>query len=690
APLVDQVVKTPNIDINKLDDILKATVINDPNDQGGNNGKTDPKKVDKYTRLFQNPKTQAWAVKMLDDGWDIETISRLTSTKQGFYVEEQNTNTSKPVDENTQFFMDFGMEEKQAAAIIKAISKNGVIDKEMNQVAVRLIQSGVANNRIAEIINSSNITGKYNSKIIEDAVKIKDLEINPLLLKNLPVLNNIKGVDVAAKFNSKVRKSLKGMIEGLDTNIKSQLEKSGFDINRILSKLDSQMVRVATNSPQPQGKIDSGMRTKSSITGFEKIVVDKYEPIEKIWRSEESCKKWAEEKYLSFKNREYISARTGDHVDVAEINKQRKEGLKQWFDFMETEPEIKDNPFIRIILAEYITKELLPENSNTPPTLDKQLVKKVLADAIKTGSVSFDKIYSAKLNENAKKSSGAMEVEIGGRKMTWYTVPKTDSSHPNFKDNAAKVRAFSDGTNWCIRTWNAEPYIQLGNIHFLVDETGLTQVCIRENNTGHIAEIQRRQQNATVPVAYIDFIQDFITKKGLDTTSCGDKIKEAIAQKPAFEQKRTILKNLIDSVAKSEERAKEARKKLKEQPDLTDKEIAEAKKTINNANGIEKQVYRQILEAMGIEVKELNDGTWEISHYSPQFGGNVLNDYGLINENKLLSNVSVIRGNADFKDSNVTSLPNLKVVYGTLDFGYAEISNLKNLEIINGKSINWH
>ena len=162
-----------------------------------------------------------------------------------------------------------------------------------------------------------------------------------------------------------------------------------------------------------------------------------------------------------------------------------------------------------------MTKDLLPENSSTPPALDKALVKKVLADATENGTLSFEKSYNARLSANAKKSSGAYEVEINGRKMTWYTVPKTDSSHPDFKSNAAKVRAFSDGTNWCIRTWNAEPYIQQGNIHFLVDETGLTQVCVRESGPNQIAEIQKRQQNASVPVAYIDFIQDFVAKREL-------------------------------------------------------------------------------------------------------------------------------------------------------------------------------
>ena len=644
--LAKQLPETKGLNIDKFQKLLYEAYIDDANDAGGNNGHIDPKKVDKYTRLLQNPKTQAWAVKMINDGWDIETVSKLNPSKQTFHSGKPISEHTKAVDSDTQFFMDFGMEEKQASAIIKAIKKDGMIDIELQQSAVRMIQEGVPNNRIAEIINSSNISGEYNPKITEDAIKIKDLQINPLLMKNLPVLNNISGADVAVKFNPKIKKSIQAMLENLDSSIKQQLEKLGFDIDKIQSKLNSQMVRTETKTPHNKGEILSGKRTKASLKDFEKIIVNKYEPTEKIWSSEENCKKWAEEKYLSFKNCEYRSVRDGEHVDVKEINRQRTEGLKAWFEFMDTEPTIKNNPFIKVYLSDFITKDLLPENSSTPPALNKDFVKSILSDALEKGAdISFSKMYEAKLNENAKKTSGAQEVEIDGRKMTWYTVPKTDSSHKNFKTNAAKVRAFSDGTNWCIRTWNAEPYIQQGNIHFLVDETGLTQVCIREEGRNTIAEIQKRQQNQTIPVAYIDFIKDYVSKNELK--GCEYEIEAVFTQKPQFDLTKAKLQKLA-----------------------------------------EEKNYKAILEEMGISVKTLEDGSWEISHYTSYIKDICLNDYG-IKENDLLSNVSIIRGNANFKDSNLTALPNLKEVGGELDFGYAEISNLKSLEKINGRKIEW-
>ena len=80
--------------------------------------------------------------------------------------------------------------------------------------------------------------------------------------------------------------------------------------------------------------------------------------------------------------------------------------------------------------------------------------------------------------------------------------------------------------------------------------------------------------------------------------------------------------------------------------------------------------------------------TFELSHYTSYIDRIALNDFG-INENELLANVSRIKGNANFKDSNATTLPNLSEVGGKLDFGYANISNIKNLKSINGQGIKW-
>lgn len=639
--IAELLLEESSLDTKVIQKILKTTKILDENDAGGNNGNVDPKKVDKYLRLLQSPKTRDWTIKMLNEGWDIETISRLAATKQNFYMNREGQ--ASVTDKNVSFFMDFGLNAKEADAIVKAISQNGVVNTEMQKTAVDLINSGIPKHKIGQIMSSATISGDYNARVPADAMALNGLGLNAFVERYLPVLNNMDAADVAVKFNAKTKKQLKTMIENISEETKPALRAKGFDLEGILKKLDSKGLVQKTENGRPQKVLD-GLRNRADITGFERILIDKYNPAEKVWRSPEETKSWAEEKYQSFKNSKYISARDTGQTKAEEVNRQRAEGLRAWFDFMETEEELKTNPFARVLLSEFITKDLLPENSSIPPVLDKAAAKKVLADALKEGS-SFEKGYRAELNNIAKQSSGAKEVKINGRKMTWYTVPQTDNSHPEFNANVAKVRALSDGTNWCIRTLMADNYVQEGNIHFLVDETGMTQVCVREGSKGKIAEIQKRQQTQSVPVAYVDFIQQFVKSKKLK--GCEDKIKEALKQKPEFDKTRDKLQELA------------------------------AKKD-----------YKAILEMLGIDVNVLPDGSWEISHYTSYLNEVALNDYG-ISENDLLANVSKIKGNAKFKDSNATSLPNLQEVGGELNFGYSDISNLQNLKKIKGRKINW-
>ena len=648
----------------KIGDILKATIINDPNDIGGNNGKTDAKKVDRYARLFQNPNTAKFANNNLKQGLDIETISKLAPTKQSCFTESvKPTETTQkiveqkavsPLDavkqETIKDFENLGLDTKQANAVFKSIAKNGVVDTNLKTKAIELINKGVAKNKIGDILNSAQITGEFNSKIVDDFILLQNRGLNPLLEKNLAVLNNISGADCAVKFNPKVRNQMKAMINNLPDAVKISLKEQGIVIDSILKKLDAQIVRTSNNVPA-KAKVENGFRSKVKITGFERIVVDKYEPTEQVWRNEEATKKWAEEKYLAFKNREYVSTRnTAEDALLGEkVTQKRKEVLKEWYDFMETDENIKNNPFVKVILCDFITKELDPERSTTPPAFNKAVVKEILSNAANSTNFSFGNAYAKKMKDLSEQSSKGQKVEINGRRGTWYTVPRTDSSSPDFKANAAKVRAFSDGTNWCIRTWNAEPYVQEGAMHFFVDENGLTQICIRENGApGSVYEIQKRQQDQTAPVAYLDVIQSYMKEHGLKPQNyCQNELDKAIAQKPEYDK----LKSELDP--------------------------------LNN-----KKDYKGIFEKMGISVTVLPDGTFELSHYTSYINKIALNDFG-INENELLANVSKIKGDANFRDSNATTLPNLSEVGGKLDFGYANISNIKNLKSINGLEIKW-
>ena len=617
---------------------------------GVNRGKIDANKVKRYTALLENPKTSPFVVKKLNEGMDIDTAAFLLKTQQkldGENTAKQQANKKSQVQNystdqqslNEQFTA-LGLSENESKAIIKAISVNGEVNMELRNKAVELIQQGIAKNRIGDILTSAKITGQYNPKIVDDFVSLQGLGLNPLLEKNLAILNNISGKDVAEKFNSKVKKQMIGMLDNLPESKKILLEEQGFELNSILEKLNTQPIRLTQAAPQ-KVKVPEGMRmSKSKLTGFERIVVDKYNPDPKIWMSEVNTRKWAEDKYNDFKNGDYKSRTYPD------ANEGREKILNEWFEFLDTDPDVKDNPFVKIIISEYIVKDLAPENAWLPPAFDKALIKEVLNSAMDNNNVSIASTYAKKLKAKAEKSTIKEEVYVDGIKGTWYTVPQTDKSSPDFQTNADKVKAFSDGTNWCIRTYNAEPYVQQGAMHFFVDENGLTQVCVRETAPGQVHEIQKRQQNATRPIPYITVVKDFLDRHELKTPS--GYLDDALNAKPKFDAQ---------------------------------------KKSFNEA--AQRGDYKFILEQMGIKVEVLPDGTYAISHYSPTLGEYTINDLG-IKENELLANVSVIRGDATFENSNATTLPNLREVGGQFTFDGSNIYDIRNLREINGYKIEWN
>lgn len=127
--------------------------------------------------------------------------------------------------------------EKESASVLKAISTEGVVDAALQAKALEIAKSGVQKNKIGDIINSAKISGEYNPKIVDDFMALQNTGLNPLLEKNLAVLNNLSGADVAVKFNSKVKKQIKGMIQGLSLDVRSDLQTKGIDIEAINANL---------------------------------------------------------------------------------------------------------------------------------------------------------------------------------------------------------------------------------------------------------------------------------------------------------------------------------------------------------------------------------------------------------------------------------------------------------------------
>ena len=235
--LVELVLDKGYMNAETLCKLIQATKIYDAHNAGRNNEKIDPEKIDRYLRLLQNPKTVEWTVKMINEGKDIETISRLAAAKQNFYIDDNGETVV--TDRNSIFFMNFGLNQKEAESVVKAISQNGILNTEMQQTAIDLINKGIPKNKVGQILNDATIMGDYNPKIPADAMALHGMKLNGFVERYLPILNHMEAKDITTTFNEKTKNQLKTKIENIPERTKPALRAKGFDIEGILKKLDS-------------------------------------------------------------------------------------------------------------------------------------------------------------------------------------------------------------------------------------------------------------------------------------------------------------------------------------------------------------------------------------------------------------------------------------------------------------------
>jgi hypothetical protein len=108
--------------------------------------------------------------------------------------------------------------------------------------------------------------------------------------------------------------------------------------------------------------------------------------------------------------------------------------------------------------------------------------------------------------------------------------------------------------------------------------------------------------------------------------------------------------------------------------------------------GIENYSTQEILEAFDIKCKKDKDGLLIISEYRLPYSDYTFSDFG-IDENKLLKDIKIIKGDAIFNRSQATNLGSVEYIGGYADFSYfCKIESLNKLRhvrqsIILGQNI---
>lgn len=413
---------------------------------------------------------------------------------------------------------------------------------------------------------------------------------------------------------------------------------SNYGINRNNYEYKSGYDRMSSPNLAPLARdtVSFGALKKSEFTGLNRAIAEKFKaPIEKF-NSEEDFQDWAKDEVQKIVKKDF-----GGRQEETKI--QRKAMLKEWYKYV-TEENNAYTPAIALLIMRGITAGLKPDEDTIPPVLNKG----VLADTIDTLSkelkadgkkqFNFLKQYKTKLQAHYFEDSSTGITTTG-----WMVIPGKIKAPENFEDNVEKLKTFSH-KNWCTKSFKAEPYLSEGDFHIYL-ENGKPKLGVRFVGDG-IEEIQGENNDGKIPQKYFDEMKEHIKSENLA---------------------------LNENAEKEIENAEEVNKQIEK---LKSKLGEDAIKNVD---------AEKILPYFGIETQKDDDGLLIISEYKQPSEEYTFEDFG-IDENKLVRNVKVIEGDANFYKTQVQDLHNLHSVGGWADFSYSQIQDLGSLHSIGGSA----
>lgn len=426
-----------------------------------------------------------------------------------------------------------------------------------------------------------------------------------------------------------------------------------YNFNLIQAKNNNHVIK-----PLLYDSVSFSALKKTQFQGMDLVVVNQFKAPIQSFNSNDDFQIWCLDK-INEKFPKYKEYKAKD--DLATI--QRSNTINEWRKYILEENDAYSNSVCLMILSS-ITKDLKENNNTIPPTLNKGVLAQTIVEIQeelkkdRNYQFNFTKLYQ---NNLRLFYSSDIEESTGETQTGWIVIPSYENDKENFKENVEKLKALSHPA-WCTKSFNAEPYLKLGDFHIYLEE-GKPKVGIRFQRD-RIAEIQGEKNNGEIPLKYYSEIESH-TIDCLFLQNMQNKMQTARVG-------ATKIKNFLANLDKA----------------------------------IQEYSAREILELSGIEVEQDEDGKLIISEYknpSPVFSYSDLN----INEDLLFREIKEIKGNAiftnshaknlgalekiggnaSFVDSKIEDLGNLREIKGNADFFKSKIKSLKNLEKIGGNAI---
>ena len=693
-----------------------------------NNYNHHKERASQVENLTSSPEITKWTCQNLENGHSVETINNLARTQNKLYTEARLTTEAtnaeakkeaarkaqaeaakqnvqviadpKALENITKALVEAGVNENRArgdyakvcldsygnvdqakldaaCALIKAFGFTTSIRKKTGE---KITNPNLSSKDIADIFKyatgdkMSAQNGEFRPEIIRDIISIKEAGVDDVkFIANLAYIKNMSLVEMKARIPGADRKSVAERIDTLDNIIFGKALKNRVDLLAIKDKAltSDKKIDETVKIKEGQAAKPVKVRSKQSIVGTEKIVVEKFKIPEEVWKDEDLTRQWVLDKITGKKDADGNITEEGIYnPETGEIrsdllaegkyevyNKARIQGIKEWYEFLNSKDStVKDDIFGQLIFLEGITKEMKPDNAVTPPSISVEEFEKVYNKLLEGTAVSVTKEYHELNRNKAVQKYGIATTSKDGIQGYWVKIPQGGKrGEPEYDEHIAMIQALSEGSSWCLRFENAHNYLAKGDLHFFVtqktDGSYISHTAINVTKGGEIIEIEKRyDQDSTVPVPYVQVIDEWRRDENgnIRFTGYKEQIQEALNAKPAFDSQKALFTKMQNE---------------------------------NNITGIFKE--------LGFEVEISSDGSFVIDKYNAFVKDKpyTLQDLG-VDENKLMENVSVIKKGLNLNGSGLTEAKKLKRA-GSITFGDGGIGDIRALEEIGDTKVYW-
>ncbi len=394
---------------------------------------------------------------------------------------------------------------------------------------------------------------------------------------------------------------------------------------------------------------------KNQFKGADRLCIEKFKaPIEKF-NSNEDLQNWAG-KILQ-------KIREQDHKGRSLGARDERIILKQtWYNYLKNIEKCSNT--LSLIVMHAFTKDLGVFDDNLPPVLNKTLFADIL-NKLKNGiDININKNYQNSLFKffYGEKLSEEQETK-------WIEIPSKIKDPDNFESNIAKLQTLSHN-NWCTRNVYAKKYLQDGDFHILMNKNSAI-IGVRFLGD-RVEQIQGAENNGEIPLKYFEEVINHLKRyKKLDYAK--EEINETQKVYKYLQKYKKDLKKAIEK---------------KDYLSIFDYFGMLPDKTHR------KLMWKKLNPLNAFKIKNNTNENITLKYYSlpkipdpniPMIDKTCISfkDIG-IDENEMFKSVGIIEGNADFTNSELTSLWNLEIINGDAKFAFSKINDLGKLEHIGG------